>query len=152
MTTAVDGSSPQGRTAVVELLEKLQEPVRYLQELFQPISSRVSQVCGFRSTEIVETAASECMRLSSIQMRAATAAAGCGVPHAEEANGAATALPPYTPLHHWHVLQILELAVNGVMDHIASTKVLECSPIFDVSRMGSTQLGITGLSLPRTFR
>lgn len=44
VTTAVDGSSPQGRTAVVELLEKLQEPVQYLQELFQPVSSRVSQV------------------------------------------------------------------------------------------------------------
>ena len=44
VTTAIDGSSPQGRTAVVELLERLQEPVQFLQELFQPISSRVSQV------------------------------------------------------------------------------------------------------------
>lgn len=44
VTTALDGSSPPGRTAVCELLEKLQEPVPYLQALFQPISSRVSQV------------------------------------------------------------------------------------------------------------
>lgn len=44
VTTALDGSSPQGRSAVVELLEKLQEPVQYMQELFQPISARVSQV------------------------------------------------------------------------------------------------------------
>lgn len=44
VTTALEGSSPPGRTAVCELLEKLQEPVPYLQMLFQPISSRVSQV------------------------------------------------------------------------------------------------------------
>jgi len=44
VTTAMDGSSPPGRTAVCELLDKLQEPVPYLQALFQPISSRVSQV------------------------------------------------------------------------------------------------------------
>lgn len=44
VTTAVDGSSPPGRTAVCELLDRLQEPVPYLQALFQPISSRVSQV------------------------------------------------------------------------------------------------------------
>lgn len=44
VTTTLYDSSPPGRTAVCELLEKLQEPVQYLQELFQPISSRVSQV------------------------------------------------------------------------------------------------------------
>jgi hypothetical protein len=44
VTATLDNSLPPGRTAVCELLEKLQEPVAYMQELFQPISSRVSQV------------------------------------------------------------------------------------------------------------
>jgi hypothetical protein len=44
VTATLDNSSPPGRTAVCELLDKLQEPVAYMQELFQPISSRVSQV------------------------------------------------------------------------------------------------------------
>jgi hypothetical protein len=48
VTATLDNSSPPGRTAVCELLEKLQEPVAYMQELFQPISSRVSQV-GLRA-------------------------------------------------------------------------------------------------------
>ncbi|KAF6265579.1 membrane-associated apoptosis protein-domain-containing protein [Scenedesmus sp. NREL 46B-D3] len=89
VTATLDNSSPPGRTAVCELLEKLQEPVTYMQELFQPISSRVSQ--------------------------------------------------------------ILELAVSAVLDHVPTARVLECSSVFDVSRLGQTQLGITGLSLQRTF-
>lgn len=49
VTTALEGSSPPGRTAVCELLDKLSEPVPYLQTLFQPISSRVSQVRACRT-------------------------------------------------------------------------------------------------------
>lgn len=89
VTATLNNSSPPGRTAVCELLEKLQEPVAYMQELFQPISSRVSQ--------------------------------------------------------------ILELAVSAVLDHVPTARVLECSSVFDVSRLGQTQLGITGLSLQRTY-
>jgi hypothetical protein len=51
VTTALDGSSPPGRTAVCELLDKLSEPVPYLQTLFQPISSRVSQVWCLQETQ-----------------------------------------------------------------------------------------------------
>lgn len=89
VTTALDGSSPPGRTAVCELLDKLSEPVPYLQTLFQPISSRVSQV--------------------------------------------------------------LELAVSPVLDHVASASVLEQCSVFDVTRLGQTQLGITGMSLDKTY-
>jgi hypothetical protein len=49
-------------------------------------------------------------------------------------------------------LQILELAVSAVLDHVATAAVLECSSVFDVPRIGQTQLGITGLSPQRTFR
>lgn len=48
--------------------------------------------------------------------------------------------------------QILELAVSAVLDHVPTARVLECSSVFDVSRLGQTQLGITGLSLQRTYR
>lgn len=53
VTTALEGSSPPGRTAVCELLDKLQEPVPYLQMLFQPISSRVSQVSDRAAESLV---------------------------------------------------------------------------------------------------
>lgn len=49
-------------------------------------------------------------------------------------------------------LQILELAVSTVLDHLATVKVLERSPVFDITRLGQMQLGITGLSLSRTYR
>lgn len=55
VTTALDGASPPGRTAVCELLEKLQEPVTYLQLLFQPISSRISQVRGQYRAALVKS-------------------------------------------------------------------------------------------------
>jgi hypothetical protein len=40
----INGSQPLGRTAVCELMERLEQPVQFLQDIFQPISSRVSQV------------------------------------------------------------------------------------------------------------
>jgi hypothetical protein len=89
VTTALDGSSPPGRTAVCELLDSLAEPVPYLQALFQPISSRVSQV--------------------------------------------------------------LELAVSPLLGHVASAQVLQESSVFDITRLGETQLGITGMSLEKTY-
>jgi hypothetical protein len=48
--------------------------------------------------------------------------------------------------------QILELAVSAVLDHVPTARVLECSSVFDVTRLGQTQLGVTGLSLQRTYR
>jgi hypothetical protein len=75
VTATLDNSSPPGRTAVCELLEKLQEPVAYMQELFQPISSRVSQV-GLREV----AAACHAISASMVsQVRRTAAAALCHV-------------------------------------------------------------------------
>lgn len=49
-------------------------------------------------------------------------------------------------------LQVLELAVSPVLDHVASAQVLEECSAFDVTRLGQTQLGITGMSLEKTYR
>lgn len=50
------------------------------------------------------------------------------------------------------MLQVLELAVSPVLDHVASAQVLEESSVFDVTRLGQVQLGITGMSLDKTYR
>lgn len=49
-------------------------------------------------------------------------------------------------------MQVLELAVSPVLDHVASAGVLEQCSVFDVTRLGQTQLGITGMSLDNTYR
>lgn len=51
-----------------------------------------------------------------------------------------------------HTTQVLELAVSPVLDHVASAQVLEECSVFDISRLGQTQLGITGMSLEKTYR
>jgi hypothetical protein len=47
---------------------------------------------------------------------------------------------------------VLELAVSPVLDHVASAMVLEECSVLDVTRLGQTQLGITGMSLDKTYR
>lgn len=49
-------------------------------------------------------------------------------------------------------LQVLELAVSPVLDHVASAQVLQECSVFDVTRLGQMQLGITGMSLDKTYR
>lgn len=49
-------------------------------------------------------------------------------------------------------VQVLELAVSPVLDHVASAQVLEECGVFDITRLGQTQLGITGMSLEKTYR
>lgn len=50
------------------------------------------------------------------------------------------------------LLQVLELAVSPVLDHVASAQVLQECSVFDVTRLGQMQLGITGMSLDKTYR
>lgn len=42
--------------------------------------------------------------------------------------------------------------MSPVLDHVASAQVLEKSSVFDVTRLGQTQLGVTGMSLDKTYR
>jgi hypothetical protein len=42
--------------------------------------------------------------------------------------------------------------VSPVLDHVASAQVLEKSSVFDITRLGQTQLGVTGMSLDKTYR
>lgn len=144
VTTALEGSSPPGRTAVCELLDKLSEPVPYLQTLFQPISSRVSQVGACRTHMHTQTQTQPTMEACIHSCGQAWLCSrdcshgllccvvlGCCCPASE---------------------QVLELAVSPVLDHVASAGVLEQCSVFDVTRLGQTQLGITGMSLDKTYR
>lgn len=42
--------------------------------------------------------------------------------------------------------------MSPVLDHVASAQVLEECGVFDITRLGQTQLGITGMSLEKTYR
>jgi hypothetical protein len=49
-------------------------------------------------------------------------------------------------------LQILEMVVNPVLDHICAADTLIQTDIFATSRIDYNQMGITGFSKERTFR
>ncbi|KAF8063811.1 hypothetical protein HT031_003668 [Scenedesmus sp. PABB004] len=129
VTTGLDGSSPPGRTAVCELLERLAEPVAYLQEVFAPIAPRVSQA----------------------RRAAPRRGRPRGAPTRAVPSPARPPRPSHASPHPWRRVQILELAVSAALDHVACAAVLERSSVFDVSRLGQTQLGVTGLSPGRTY-
>ena len=50
------------------------------------------------------------------------------------------------------VLQVLEMVVNPVLDHICAADTLIRTDVFATSRIGYNQMGITGFSQERTFR
>lgn len=110
VTTALEGSSPPGRTAVCELLDKLQEPVPYLQTLFQPISSRVSQVSG-------RTAAAPCGPLDQGGRRVR---GGLGKINALEAAAVPHEAHPILELEDAHQMQAAKL--RGSPKHVLLRK------------------------------